>query len=96
MTLEKLIAGWDATRTLIVCAEWGDAAPANQALAATHNDKAAIMTGPEGGFSAKELEALRQRPEAVFMRLGPRILRADTAAIAALAGWQALCGDWKQ
>jgi 16S rRNA (uracil1498-N3)-methyltransferase len=56
----------------------------------------AILAGPEGGLAAEELEKLRALPGAVFIRLGPRILRADTAAISALACWQALQGDWRE
>jgi 16S rRNA (uracil1498-N3)-methyltransferase len=52
--------------------------------------------GPEGGFAAAELEALRRIKDVTAVGLGPRILRADTAALAALAVWQALVGDWKQ
>ena len=84
-------------RKLIVCAEVGEAQPAGEAFAALHSGKtppAAILTGPEGGFADDEFTALRQIPGAQFVRLGPRILRADTAAIAALSCWQALAGDW--
>ena len=52
--------------------------------------------GPEGGFAAAELDALRRIKDVTAVGLGPRILRADTAALAALAVWQALVGDWKQ
>ena len=95
LTLDKLIAEWPASRNLIVCAEWGDATPIHASLSKTTTPQAAILTGPEGGLAADELEKLRNVPQAVFTRLGPRILRADTAAIAALANWQAQCGDWK-
>ncbi len=98
VTLEKLISSWPRDRTLIVCAETGEAAPLQEAFkspALKSAAKVAILTGPEGGFAAEELETLRKVPQAVFVRLGPRILRADTAAIAALSCWQALCGDWK-
>ena len=53
-----------------------------------------ILTGPEGGFDDEERAAIRAQPFAVPVTLGPRIMRADTAALAALAVWQALCGDW--
>jgi 16S rRNA (uracil1498-N3)-methyltransferase len=55
----------------------------------------AVLIGPEGGFAEDEREALRQRPNVVRIALGPRILRADTAAVAALALLQAVLGDWK-
>jgi 16S rRNA (uracil1498-N3)-methyltransferase len=54
----------------------------------------AILIGPEGGFSPAEREALRAKTYAVPASLGPRILRADTAAISALTLWQAALGDW--
>lgn len=95
--LAELAASWPEDRTLIVCAEWGEALSAKEAFAlprVREFSRAAILTGPEGGLSAEELEALR-KPHAVFIRLGPRILRADTAAIAALTLWQGLCGDWQ-
>jgi 16S rRNA (uracil1498-N3)-methyltransferase len=59
---------------------------------ATH--KAAILIGPEGGFTPEERERIRSLPSAVPVSLGPRILRADTAAVAALTIWQSQCGDW--
>ena len=54
------------------------------------------MIGPEGGFAAEELAALRRIRDVMAVGLGPRILRADTAALAALACWQALVGDWRK
>ncbi len=97
VSLADLIDVFPQDRALIVCAEWGDATPICDALRAPELDafdKAALVTGPEGGFAAEELEMLRKAPNNFFIRLGPRILRADTAAIAALACWQALRGDW--
>lgn len=97
MTLTALISGWPADRIPIICAEWGEASPVHEVFAKPqikNAGKVGIVTGPEGGFSALELKALRDLTDAVFVRLGPRILRADTAAIAALTLWQALCGDW--
>jgi 16S rRNA (uracil1498-N3)-methyltransferase len=58
-------------------------------------EPAAIFTGPEGGFDPSEREALRGLPFVTPVTLGPRILRADTAALAALAVWQAVRGDWR-
>ena len=97
VALDDLIDVFPADRALIVCAEWGEARPIHEAL--TSSDlrafsKAAIITGPEGGFAAEELEKLRAAKNGFFVRLGPRILRADTAAIAAMTCWQAVCGDW--
>jgi 16S rRNA (uracil1498-N3)-methyltransferase len=53
------------------------------------------MTGPEGGFTTSELDALGNLPFVTAVSLGPRILRAETAAIAALACWQSVLGDWR-
>ena len=78
-------------KPLYVCAESGEAAPI---LDTARAGPAAILIGPEGGFSTAEFMALRALPFAVPVSLGPRILRAETAAIAALACWQAAAGDW--
>ena len=56
----------------------------------------AILVGPEGGFTADERRILAGHPAAVGVRLGPRILRGETASVAALACWQALAGDWRR
>ena len=55
----------------------------------------AILTGPEGGFAAEEMARLRALPFVLPVTLGPRVLRADTAAVAAIALWQAMLGDWR-
>ena len=67
-----------------------------QAARESRNGPAAILTGPEGGFDPAERDALRALPFVTPVTLGPRILRADTAALAALAIWQAVAGDWTQ
>ncbi|CAN7564057.1 16S rRNA (uracil(1498)-N(3))-methyltransferase [Phenylobacterium sp. LjRoot225] len=92
--LEKLIGGWQAGRQLLFCDEAGDAAPALAALKGQRDAPWAILIGPEGGFSPKEREMLRAQTFATPATLGPRILRADTAAISALTLWQAALGDW--
>lgn len=92
--LEKLIAGWDPGRRLLFCDEAGDARPILEALKDQPAGPWAILIGPEGGFSPKERERLRALPYATPASLGPRILRADTAAISALTLWQAALGDW--
>jgi 16S rRNA (uracil1498-N3)-methyltransferase len=56
----------------------------------------AVLIGPEGGFAAAELDAIRRIKDVTSVGLGPRILRADTAALAALAVWQAIVGDWQR
>ena len=68
--------------------------PATRALQAAGQDPWAVLIGPEGGFAPEERERLRALPFATAVSLGPRILRADTAAIAALTLWQAAVGDW--
>ena len=55
---------------------------------------AAILIGPEGGFDAEEREAIRAHPQAVGIALGPRILRAETAAAASVSLWMGAAGDW--
>lgn len=90
--LDALLAGWPAGRILLVCAEAGAARPLAEA-AAEATGPAALLVGPEGGFSAAELDALQRHEFVRPVGLGPRILRADTAAIAALAVWQSLAGD---
>jgi 16S rRNA (uracil1498-N3)-methyltransferase len=97
VSLSDLIDVFPNDRAMIVCAEYGEAKPIHAALhssALSQFSKAAIVTGPEGGFTAEELEMLRKAPNAFPVRLGPRILRADTAALTALACWQAVHGDW--
>ncbi|HEY8574162.1 16S rRNA (uracil(1498)-N(3))-methyltransferase [Phenylobacterium sp.] len=93
--LEKLIGGWEPGRRLLFCDEAGDAKPVLEALTGQPVGPWAILIGPEGGFSPKEREALRGLPFAIAVSLGPRILRADTAAISALTLWQAALGDWR-
>jgi 16S rRNA (uracil1498-N3)-methyltransferase len=91
--LERLLARWDVSRQLLFCDEAGDAPPVLAAVKA--GGPWAILIGPEGGFSARERAQLRALPYAVPAGLGPRILRADTAAISALTLWQAAAGDWR-
>jgi 16S rRNA (uracil1498-N3)-methyltransferase len=98
VTLEKLIKAWPPDCLPILCAEFGEALPVSEAFLQYKNKKAkqaAILTGPEGGFSPIEMQQLQLLPHVLPIRLGPRILRADTAALAALSCWQALCGDWR-
>lgn len=91
--LDKILDGWDPARRLVFCDEGGDARPAIEALAGT-GGPAAILIGPEGGFAPEERERLRSLPFVTPVSLGPRILRADTAAISAMTLWQAAAGDW--
>lgn len=92
--LDKILDAWDPARRLVFCDEGGDARPAIAALAGT-GDPAAILIGPEGGFAPEERERLRALSFVTPVSLGPRILRADTAAISAMTLWQAAAGDWR-
>jgi 16S rRNA (uracil1498-N3)-methyltransferase len=92
--LERLIADWPPARRLLFCDEAGDAPPVLQALHGGAAGPWTVLIGPEGGFSPGERRMLRAQPFATPASLGPRILRADTAAIGALALWQAALGDW--
>jgi 16S rRNA (uracil1498-N3)-methyltransferase len=92
--LAKLLKDWEPGRRLLFCDEAGDAAPILRALQGQPAGSWAILIGPEGGFSPTERAMLRALPFATPASLGPRILRADTAAISALTLWQAALGDW--
>ncbi|HKD23381.1 MAG TPA: 16S rRNA (uracil(1498)-N(3))-methyltransferase [Rhizomicrobium sp.] len=94
-SLASLLAQWPADRTLIFCDEAGEAPSIASALANLREGPAAILTGPEGGFDPEERAMIRARPGAIPASLGARILRADTAALASLAVWQAVRGDWR-
>jgi 16S rRNA (uracil1498-N3)-methyltransferase len=97
--LKKVIETWPKKRLALLCAEFGEAQILRDALMgqlAQSRESAAIFTGPEGGFTQEELTLLQTLPESLSLQLGPRILRADTAAIGALSCWQALCGDWRE
>ncbi len=91
--LARLLAGWDAGRRLY----FADEAVVRGADGAGFEGQgpAAILIGPEGGFSDAERARLRALPFVRQVSLGPRILRADTAAVAAITLWQAGCGDWR-
>lgn len=106
--LETLLDGWDPSRSLLFCdeagedpgAEWGgEQGRARSALDALREAAGApwsVLIGPEGGFDPSERERLRGSPFVTPVTLGPRILRADTAAISALTLWQAALGDWRE
>jgi len=93
--LDKLMGDLGAGRRLLFCDEAGDAPPILDALKDQPQAPWAILIGPEGGFSPAERQRLRALPFATPVSLGPRILRADTAAISALTLWQAALGDWR-
>ncbi len=90
--LPALLRDWPAERALFFADETGGA-PALEAMR-EHQGPAAILIGPEGGFDADEREAIRAVPRAVGISLGPRILRAETAAVAAVSLWMGAAGDW--
>jgi 16S rRNA (uracil1498-N3)-methyltransferase len=90
--LEALLRDWPTGRQLFFADEEGGA-PAAAAFAA-HQGPAALLIGPEGGFDDTERAAIRAHPAALAITLGPRILRAETAAIGAAALWMGTRGDW--
>ncbi|MEO1306375.1 MAG: 16S rRNA (uracil(1498)-N(3))-methyltransferase [Pseudomonadota bacterium] len=89
--LTKLLLDWPEDRALMFCDE--TQAGAQHGLT-SHSGPWAILIGPEGGFSDAERSRLKGLPQAVTVSLGPRILRADTAAVAAMTLWQSRLGDW--
>jgi 16S rRNA (uracil1498-N3)-methyltransferase len=94
--LATILAGWEGPeRRMMYCDEGGEARPAAEALGEAGPGRWAVLIGPEGGFSPGEREAIRGLQWVTPVSLGPRILRADTAAIAALAIWQSTLGDWR-
>ncbi len=88
--LTRLLDTWPEDRALIFC----DETLAGEATAPLPPAPAALLIGPEGGFSPEERARLRAMRQGITLALGPRILRADTAAVAALTLWQAARGDW--
>jgi len=91
--LATILEDWDPVRRLMFCDETGGAPVIG---AVTRPGPWAILIGPEGGFSPEERDRLRALPSTTAVSLGPRILRADTAAIAAMTLWQAAVGDWER
>ena len=91
--LARVLTEWDSARALI----WADEGQAGADVTPKPLPPApaAILIGPEGGFSPPERARLGALPSVTALRLGPRILRADTAAVAALTLWQNACGDWQ-
>ncbi len=93
--LAALLTNWAAGRRLVFCDEEADVQSPLAALAAIAPGPLAVLIGPEGGFSPDERAMIRAKPEAIALSLGPRIMRADTAAVAALALVNAALGDWR-
>lgn len=94
-TLPALLAQWSPARPLLFADERGGGRPVATAVRPGPGPAPGLLIGPEGGFSEEEGCDLVARPFVTAVDLGPRILRAGTAAVAALACWQALCGDWR-
>ncbi|EME71652.1 16S ribosomal RNA methyltransferase RsmE [Paramagnetospirillum caucaseum] len=92
--LDKVLAGWPAERVLLFLDEGGGGPPLTQVLTGLPPGPLALLVGPEGGFDDGERRLITAQPFARAVGLGPRILRAETAAIAALAVVQAIRGDW--
>lgn len=90
--LHRVLDAWEGG-VLLVAMERTSAPPLREAVAG-HPTPLSLLVGPEGGFERAELDDLRRRPFVVPAALGPRILRAETAAVAGLAALQALAGDW--
>jgi 16S rRNA (uracil1498-N3)-methyltransferase len=95
LTLDRYLSGRDGQRLLVFCDEAADVINPMQAL---HGEQAAggidVLIGPEGGFAGEERAILLRQPRTLRLSLGPRVLRADTAGVAALALVQAVLGDW--
>jgi 16S rRNA (uracil1498-N3)-methyltransferase len=96
LPLSRVLADWPRGRILFTLDETGAGRPIADALAAAEPGPAAMLVGPEGGFAKSELDALGRLAFSVRVGLGRRILRADTAVIAALACYQAIRGDWRR
>ena len=94
-TLGAALAHWKPERHLVFCDEDSEAADPLAALRSLAPGPIALLIGPEGGFDAGERELITSQPFALSISLGPRILRADTAAVAALALVNATLGDWR-
>ncbi len=93
--LEHLLADWPEARRLIFCDEADDTTNPLGILEAIEDAQLGVLIGPEGGFSHEERAMLNALPFVTAIPLGPRILRADTAAVAAMAIVQATLGDWR-
>jgi 16S rRNA (uracil1498-N3)-methyltransferase len=96
LRFDALLDLWPGDRRLICCDETGGGMPIFDALRALPPGPAGLLIGPEGGLAKEELDRLEKSPNVCRVGLGPRILRADTAALAALACWQAAAGDWRK
>lgn len=96
LSLSEVLKSWPAERTLFVCVESGEGREDIDAAlkASRRGEPAAILVSSEGGFAQSEISLLSSLPYVRLVHLGPRILRSETACIAALTCWQMICGDW--
>lgn len=94
--LGRVLAAWPPERHLMVCDESGEGEPISEAAKRLAVGPVALLVGPEGGFDQTELDALDKLSFVTRIGLGPRVLRAETAALAALAVLQAIAGDWRR
>ncbi|MDG2034365.1 MAG: 16S rRNA (uracil(1498)-N(3))-methyltransferase [Rhodospirillales bacterium] len=95
-SLETLLSAWPSDRGLVWLDETGSGAPiADVMLAHGRGSPDALLIGPEGGFSPRELVVIGKKTYVTPTSMGKRLLRAETACIAALSTWQALAGDWR-
>lgn len=92
--LDRVLDRWDAARRLVFCDEQAEVRDPITALRTVPRGRVGVLIGPEGGFASEERERLLALPFTVPISLGPRIMRADTAAVAALALVNAVLGDW--
>ncbi|SCA57172.1 Ribosomal RNA small subunit methyltransferase E [Candidatus Terasakiella magnetica] len=98
VSLPQLIQDWSKDRTLFVLNEHGGSKPILEGLqqfVGKSCGPCAFLVGPEGGFDPSELDLLEKLQNVVPLSVGPRILRADTAALAAISCWQSVLGDWQ-
>ena len=95
VSLDRALTGWDPTRKLIYCDEQETSLDPIETLGRVPAGPVAVLIGPEGGFSDGERTRLLAQPFVVPLSLGPRIMRADTAAVAVLTLVNAVVGDWR-
>jgi 16S rRNA (uracil1498-N3)-methyltransferase len=94
--LDRLLAAWPGARRLVLCDESGAGEPISDAAARLPPGPVALLVGPEGGFDETELDAIGKLSFVTRVGLGPRVLRAETATLAAVAVFQAIAGDWRR
>lgn len=95
LPFQKWLSSLPASTAIVFCDEESDAGSASEKLQGAKAEHLTVLVGPEGGFAQEERAALLAQPNVIRLSLGPRVLRADTAAVAALALVQAVCGDWR-